>query len=245
MKVGVIGCGVMGRQLTKLLHSFDFDLLVLTRNIDKTFQDFDNKVNRDDFKKPISLINFTDQVSEIAKCQIIFECLPEKVEIKVDYFNQISEQSNSIIASCTSTLTLANLSANLINPSRLQIAHFSNPMSKLKLVEVVLAENISRVEQDLFISVLNILQRKIVFVPDYPGFVLNRLFFPYLKEALNLKVNCKLSTDDIDEVMKTGCNFPLGPFATMKLIGASTAVNVFESLGIILDKEELNLLNSL
>jgi 3-hydroxybutyryl-CoA dehydrogenase len=245
MKIGVIGSGVMGKQLIKLLAKSHFEVTVLTRNKElalKEFNTYSNAVNVDNLLK---LISFTEDVSELSQCRLIFECLPEVKEIKLKYYNEIFKLSESLIASCTSTFTLAELSATLNNPSKLQIAHFSNPMSKLNLVEVVLAKNLTAEEQELFIGILNQLQRKIFYVPDQHGFVLNKLLFPYLKQALNLKMDCELSTTEIDEIMRSGCNFPLGPFATMRLIGVPTVLNVFTSLGIDLDDNQREVLLSL
>jgi 3-hydroxybutyryl-CoA dehydrogenase len=245
MKIGVIGTGVMGKQLVKLLAKSHFQVTVLTRNKELALKEFNTYSNTSNVDNLLSLINFTEEVSKLSPCGLIFECLPEVKEIKLKYYKEVFKSSDSLIASCTSTFTLAELSATLSNPSRLQIAHFSNPMSKLNLVEVVLAKNLTSGEQELFVSVLNQLQRKIFYVPDQHGFVLNKLLFPYLKQALHLKIDCELSTIEIDEIMQSGCNFPLGPFATMRLIGVPTVINVFTSLGIDLDDNEKKILKSL
>lgn len=245
MKIGVLGTGVMGKQLIKLLIKSHFEVLVLTRNKEIAFEKFNSYFNTSNVDTMSHLVSFTDEVRDLSQCILIFECLPEVKELKLSYYEEIFKSTDALIASCTSTFTLNELSSTLSNPSRLQIAHFSNPMSRLHLVEVVLASKSTPKEQELFIGILNQIQRKIYYVPDKHGFILNKLLFPYLKQALSLKVDCELSTVEIDEIMRSGCNFPLGPFATMRLIGAPTVLNVFNSLGIELAEEEKEILESL
>jgi 3-hydroxybutyryl-CoA dehydrogenase len=245
MRVGVIGSGVMGKQLIKLLAKFQFEVMVLTRDKGSALEKFNSFGNTFTDTDLMGLISFTEDIPELSKCNLIFECLPEVKETKLNYYKEVLKSSDSLIASCTSTFTLTELSTTLSKPSRLQIAHFSNPMSKLNLVEVVLAKDLKYEEQKLFIGVLNQLQRRIFYVPDKHGFVLNKLLFPYLKQALSFKIDCDLSILEIDEIMQAGCNFPLGPFATMKLIGVPTVLNVFASLGIDLNEKEKEVLTSL
>jgi 3-hydroxyacyl-CoA dehydrogenase len=89
MKIGVIGSGVMGKQLIKLLAKSHFEVTVLTRNKElalKEFNTYSNAVNVDNLLK---LISFTEDVSELSQCRLIFECLPEVKEIKLKYYNEI------------------------------------------------------------------------------------------------------------------------------------------------------------
>lgn len=238
--LGVIGAGKMGIQLTKLLSETE-KVVVVARDIDRAKSAFTsrypgwekiiyNKVNS-------QRIVFTNSFDDLNECKVIFECLPEIFDLKVNLINQISKLVSSPIASCTSTISLGKLRPHLVSPDRLHIIHFSNPISATKIAEVVFAENIKDREKYILLELLVQLGVDYVEVPDIDGFVVNSLLFPLLYKSVRLHIDFGISKADVDKLMKQACKFPMGPFDIIRLVGIDTVLAVFQNLNLEVDSK--------
>jgi 3-hydroxybutyryl-CoA dehydrogenase len=238
--LGVIGAGKMGIQLTKLLSETE-KVVVVARDIDKAKFAFTarypgwEKIIHD--KVNSQRIVFTNSFDDLNECKVIFECLPEIFDLKVNLINQISKLVSSPIASCTSTISLGKLRPHLVSPDRLHIIHFSNPISATKIAEVVFAENINDREKNILLELLVQLGVDYVEVPDIDGFVVNSLLFPLLYKSVRLHIDFGTSKADVDKLMKQACKFPMGPFEIIRLVGIDTVVAVFQNLNLEVDSK--------
>jgi 3-hydroxybutyryl-CoA dehydrogenase len=236
--IGVIGAGKMGIQLVRLLSKTE-NVIFVARDIDKAKSDYairypSEMINSSSFND-FDRIEFTHSISELAACKIVFECLPEIFDLKINYINNISKTFFGPIASCTSTISLGKMKNHLVNADKVNVVHFSNPISSTKIAEVVFAENIDNNEKTLIANLLAKLSMDYVEVPDIDGFVINSLLFPLLYKSIQIHMNFAISKFDIDNLMKKGCKFPMGPFEIINLVGVDTVLAVFKNLNLEVD----------
>ena len=138
-----------------------------------------------------------------------------------------------------------NITKNLSSNGRVNIIHFSNPVSAMKLAEVVYSPNIS-VENIAVIELLfKVINYKIFIVPDISGFVINSIIFQMLHKSVLLHVEESIATNDIDNLMKFGCGFPMGPFEIIKLIGPDTVILIFNNLDFHLSVDAIKFIQSM
>lgn len=236
--IGVIGAGKMGIQLVRLLSKTE-NIIFVVRDIDKARSDYAirypsemiNSISSNDFGR----IKFTQSSSELAACEIVFECLPEIFDLKINSINEISKTFFGPIASCTSTISLGKMKNYLVNADKVNVVHFSNPISSTKIAEVVFAEDIDNNEKTLIVNLLHKLSIDYVEVPDIDGFIINSLLFPLLYKSIQIHMNFAISKFDIDNLMKKGCKFPMGPFEIINLVGVDTVLAVFKNLNLEVD----------
>jgi 3-hydroxybutyryl-CoA dehydrogenase len=236
--IGVIGAGKMGIQLVRLLSKTE-NVIFVARDIDKAKSDYairypSEMINSSSFND-FDRIKFTQSISELAACEIVFECLPEIFDLKINFINNISKTFFGPIASCTSTISLGKMKNHLVNADKVNVVHFSNPISSTKIAEVVFAENIDNNEKTLIANLLAKLSMDYVEVPDIDGFVINSLLFPLLYKSIQIHMNFAISKFDIDNLMKKGCKFPMGPFEIINLVGVDTVLAVFKNLNLEVD----------
>jgi 3-hydroxybutyryl-CoA dehydrogenase len=108
--------------------------------------------------------------------------------------------------------------------------HFFNPATTMPLVEIVRPLTASQSTIDTAVAFVAACGKEAVLVRDDAGFVVNALLFPYLNNAIKLMERGTASIDDIDIAMKGGCNFPMGPFALLDLVGLDTSLSILETL---------------
>jgi 3-hydroxybutyryl-CoA dehydrogenase len=170
---------------------------------------------------------------------IIIEAIIEKVEAKVNIFNQLAELNHSevIFASNTSSLSISEIQARVQNPQRVVGMHFFNPAQVMKLVEVVKGDQTTDdVAQTVFDLCLQ-LKKTPVMCKDAPGFIVNRVARHYYLEAMKLVETGVATIEDVDEIMET-TGFKMGPFKLMDLIGMDVNLAVSQSLYDACNKAE-------
>ena len=230
LKVGIIGSGTMGLQLTKLFLKKDCNTVVVSRDIDRARDRLNGFFleNSDNIVKNLVL---TDSMSELEDCDFIFECVVENIQVKKEVFRQVLAISHGVVASCTSSFTLEDISKDLKSKGRLNVLHFSNPVSAMKVVEVVYSPETSLVNRNLIEELLAKIEYVGIEVPDIPGFVINSLLFPLIFNAIQIHYKYGLTQSNIDLLMKKGCGFPMGPFEIIDLVGVDTVISVLRNLG--------------
>lgn len=176
--------------------------------------------------------------ADISQCRadIIIEAIVEKMDAKLELFHQLADynDSHTILASNTSSLSITRLAEQLPHPERFAGMHFFNPAPLMKLVEVVRAPQTS----DTTVSILMDLSKKMgktpVLCKDAPGFIVNHVARPYYLEALRLLEQGLTDTDTIDTLMEAS-GFKMGPFRLMDLIGNdinyAVSCSVYEAMG--------------
>ena len=229
----------MGIQLARLFSNNKYKVIFLSRSVKNvetkyTTKYFESGKKNYNFSKNIK---YSESILDLKECHIIFECLIEDLEIKREYIDKILKNTNGLIASCTSTLTLQVISDGFLGKERINIIHFSNPVSAMKIVEVVYQSNISEIHKNYIIELLNSIKYKIIEVPDIKGFVINSILFSLLYSAIRLNLDYSISKSSINSLMKTGCGFPMGPFEIIELIGLDTVIRVLKNLDFYIDED--------
>lgn len=183
-------------------------------------------------------IKFTTDINECI-ADIIIEAIIEKKEAKINLFNQLAEinHSETIFATNTSSISVTDIAAGVMQPSRVVGMHFFNPANIMKLVEVVSAQQThTQVAQTVYQLALD-LNKNPVMCSDAPGFIVNRVARHYYLEAMNLVEQGLATVETVDAVLENA-GFKMGPFKLMDLIGMDINYSVSEIVWNALGKPE-------
>jgi 3-hydroxybutyryl-CoA dehydrogenase len=139
--------------------------------------------------------------------------------------------AEALLASTTSSLSVAELAAASGDPQRFVGLHVFNPVTKMALVELIFPQEASAETRTRALALCETFEKTPVEVPDVPGFVVNRLLFPYLFSAVRLLEETGMEPRDIDTCMRLGAGHPMGPLALLDLVGLDVARAIGETLG--------------
>jgi len=243
-RVGILGSGIMGAGLAEVAARSGFEVVVRSRTrasadalmcqIDRglTKQVERGKLDDDARKEILDRITVTDHLGGVAECDLVIESVVEDLAVKRALFAELEQivKPSGILASNTSTLPIVDLAMQTQRPERVCGIHFFNPAPMMKLVEIVRPLTASDETIDTATSFATACGKDAVQVADRAGFVVNALLFPYLNNAVRMYEHGTASKDDIDTAMKGGCNFPMGPFALLDLVGLDTSVAILDAL---------------
>jgi 3-hydroxybutyryl-CoA dehydrogenase len=140
--------------------------------------------------------------------------------------------TNAVIATTTSSLSVTELSKASGHPERFVALHVFNPVPRMKLVELAFPPDASDDTRARAHALCEALGKTPVEVPDTPGFVVNRLLFPYLFSAVDLLVDTGMSAEDVDQCMTLGAGMPMGPMALLDYVGLDVSKAIGESIGV-------------
>lgn len=190
------------------------------------------KLSDAEMARIIDNVRFVTELGELVECDIVIESVVEDLTTKQQLFKELDSvtKPSAILATNTSTLPVVEMARVVRQPERVCGIHFFNPAAVLPLVEIVRPvtasdETIERATQ--FVVAIG---KEGVAVLDRAGFIVNALLFPYLNNAIRMLEDGTASMEDIDVAMKGGCNFPMGPFALLDLVGLDTALAILETL---------------
>lgn len=240
--VGVIGCGVMGSGIAQVVAQAGFDTIVveanddlLRRGLDALRSTLDGLAARGKLEpatrdRILGRITGTVRLEDLKSCDLVVEAITEKQQLKNETFAKLDRicPPHAILASNTSSCTVTAMAAATRRPGQVVGLHFFNPVPLLKLVEVVrtiLADDATIVAATEWVKALG---KVPVQTKDTTAFIVNRLLVPYLLEAIRLYESGLASLEDIDQAMKLGCGYPMGPFALLDMVGLDTAMYVAE-----------------
>jgi 3-hydroxybutyryl-CoA dehydrogenase len=239
-KVGVLGCGLMGSGIAQVAASAGFDVVVLEQEqkfLDKGFAGIEKSLSRlvergvekggitaEQKKAAQARLKGSTSIADLADCDIIIEAIIENVDEKRRIYTLLDSRvkKDCIFATNTSSICVAELMTATKRPERFIGLHFFNPVPMMKLVEV--ARTIATAPE-VFESAVEF-GKKLGKVPvrtvDKPGFIVNRLLVPYLLDAIRAYEEGVGSIADIDEAMRLGCGYPMGPFTLLDFVGLDT-----------------------
>lgn len=241
--LGVVGAGTMGQGIAQVLASSGREVLLydvaetqladaeeaiakaLLRQVEK------GKLSDADRTAAIARLRRTTTMDVLGSCEIVIEAAPEQPALKEKLFYELSRlDGDTILASNTSSLSLTRLAAVSEHPERVVGMHFFNPVSVLKLVEVIRAEQTSDATVARIEALAIELGKTAVIIADSPGFAVNRLLVPMINEAAFLVQEGAASVEDIDQAMQLGAAHPMGPLALADLIGLDVCLAIMEVL---------------
>jgi 3-hydroxyacyl-CoA dehydrogenase len=179
-----------------------------------------------------SLGEVTTDLEDLAHCGVVVEAVVEDRAVKVDLLARIGAvlPSQSLLASTTSSLSVSELATASGRPDRFGALHVFNPVEKMKLVELAFATDATVATRARLRDVCAALGKTAVEVADEPGFVVNRLLFPYLFDAVRLMERQQLEPEAVDACMTLGAGHPMGPLALLDFVGLDVAIAIGESI---------------
>ena len=172
-------------------------------------------------------------LSELGGCGVVVEAVSEDPAVKRELYSLLAAvlSDEAILATTTSSLSVAGLAAASGRPDRFAALHVFNPVHKMELVELSFPEEASEATRARLRDLCGRLGKTAVEVPDSAGFVVNKLLFPYLFDAVRLLERDGLGPDSIDTCMTLGAGHPMGPLALLDFVGLDVAVAIGESIG--------------
>jgi 3-hydroxyacyl-CoA dehydrogenase len=175
----------------------------------------------------------TTELAELAGCTVVVEAVVEDPAVKGELLERIGAllPETALLASTTSSLSVAELAAASGRPDRFGALHVFNPVERMKLVELAFPAEATADTRERLRALCDALGKTAVDVPAVPGFVVNRLLFPYLFDAVRLLEAQGLAPDAVDACMKLGAGHPMGPLELLDFVGIDVAVAIGESIG--------------
>jgi 3-hydroxybutyryl-CoA dehydrogenase len=243
-KVGVLGSGIMGSGLAEVAARAGYEVVVRSRSlaaaeamratVDKGLakQVERGKATDDERAAIVGRISVTDHLGALADCDLVIESVVEDLEVKKALFAELEQivKPGGILATNTSTLPVVELAMVTQRPDLVCGIHFFNPAPMMKLVEVIRPITASDQTIATALAFATACGKDAVEVKDRAGFIVNALLFPYLNNAVRMWEQGTAAMADIDTAMKGGCNFPMGPFALLDLVGLDTSLAILDAL---------------
>jgi 3-hydroxybutyryl-CoA dehydrogenase len=239
-KVGVLGCGLMGSGIAQVAATAGFEVTVLEveqKLLDKGFAGIEKSLTKFTERPPekggitaqqkkeiLSRLKGTTKPADLADYDIVIEAIIENLAQKREMFAGLDAivKKDAIFASNTSSISITELMIATKRPERFIGLHFFNPVPLMKLVEVV--RTIATAD-DVYQAAYEF-AKKLGKVPvrakDTTGFIVNRLLVPYMLDAIRAYEEGVGSIEDIDNAMKLGCGYPMGPFTLLDFVGLDT-----------------------
>ena len=178
-------------------------------------------------------VRVTCEPADLAGATFVVEAIVEdagaKAALMADLAAAVDEQA--IIATTTSSLSIEELAAASGRPDRFVGLHVFNPVPKMDLIELVFPQAASEETRHRARALCETLGKTAVEVPDTPGFVVNRLLFPFLFEAVRLMESTGLEPEAIDTCMQLGAGHPMGPLALLDLVGLDVSASIGRTIG--------------
>jgi 3-hydroxyacyl-CoA dehydrogenase/enoyl-CoA hydratase/3-hydroxybutyryl-CoA epimerase/3-hydroxyacyl-CoA dehydrogenase/enoyl-CoA hydratase/3-hydroxybutyryl-CoA epimerase/enoyl-CoA isomerase len=234
--VGVVGSGIMGSGIAAATLKSEIPTALtdanaesLARGAKQVLEEaaYNRKSKGPDLARTLKLaplVSVTHREEEIATCDLVIEAIVEKEDAKKELFARLEPQlrPEAILASNTSTIPITRLAAALKRPERFCGIHFFNPVRRMKLVEVIRGAKTNDETVATAVAFAKRIGKMPIVVGDGPGFLVNRLLFPYMNEAIELLCD-GASLKEIDRAATT-FGMPMGPITLYDLVGLDTAM---------------------
>ncbi|HEY5664446.1 MAG TPA: 3-hydroxybutyryl-CoA dehydrogenase [Ilumatobacter sp.] len=243
-EVGIVGSGIMGAGLAEVAARSGHHVVVRSRTmegaqavLDRITSGLDRQVAKDRMAADerdaiIGRIRVTDHLGQLANCDLVIESVVEDLAVKKALFAELEQivKPSGILATNTSTLPVIELAMATQRPELVCGIHFFNPAPTMKLVEIIRPITASDDTIATALAFAEQCDKDAIAVEDRAGFVVNALLFPYLNNAVRMWENGTASMESIDIAMTGGCNFPMGPFALLDLVGLDTSLAILDAL---------------
>jgi 3-hydroxyacyl-CoA dehydrogenase len=178
-------------------------------------------------------VGVTTDLADLAGCSYVVEAVIEHAAVKGDLLGELDAAlgDDAVLASTTSSLSIAELAVASGRPERFAGLHVFNPVEKMALVELAFPVEASDTTRARTLALCESLGKTPVEVPDAPGFVVNRLLFPYLFSAVRFLEEHQIEPEAVDACMKLGAGHPMGPLKLLDLVGLDVSAAIGEEIG--------------
>jgi len=243
-KIAVIGAGVMGQGISQTVASIGTEVLLLDIDDEhlklgmKSLSDeMDREIERwgmtsSEERAIISRVKTSTDLDDTADYPLIIEAIPEDLSLKKDLFARLDQIAlpEAIFVTNTSTLSITEIAAASDRPEQVIGLHFLNPVPKIPLVEIVRGLETSDATYDKVRDFAQSLGKTPVKVFEYPGYVTTRIIVPLLNEAMHVLMEGVATATDIDNAIKLGYGFNIGPLALADKMGLDVVMDWMENL---------------
>jgi len=248
-KVGIVGCGLLGQEITRMVCSHGIDVTfveISEEKIDQAIKSIEMQLDAmiekwgmtsSEKRAIMSRVKGTMNYDELYGADIVIEAVKSRtrensVELRKRIFREIEKsiEDDSIIATNSTTLVITELSSELDFPERCVSLHFLSPADKVPVVEIARGLNTN---DETYVKVCQfaaLFDKKVIPVIESPGVISTRLIAPLINEACSILMEGVGNMEDIDATMRMGFGFPLGPFELADKIGIDTIVRWLDNL---------------
>ncbi len=241
-KVGVLGCGLMGSGIAQVAATAGYTTVVrdvsdavmakgkagIVKSLDKFVEK--GKMPQADRDAALGRLSYVTEVKALKDCDIVIEAVTEDLELKNALWKELDGlcPAHTLFASNTSSLTIAAMASATARADRFVGLHFFNPVPLMQLVEVVRTVTTSTATFERALAFGKSLGKEAVAAKDNSGFIVNLLLVPYLLDAIRALETGVANTVDIDNAMKLGCGYPMGPLTLLDFVGNDTTFKIAE-----------------
>jgi 3-hydroxybutyryl-CoA dehydrogenase len=244
MKIAIIGSGTMGSGIAQVaatagcevkIYDTNLDALAKSKsNLENTLSKLVEKAKIDEHEKSRieNNISYAHTLGELSHSDLVIEAIIENMEIKRKLFSELENyvSPETILASNTSSLSIASIAASCQKPERVIGIHFFNPAPLMQLVEVIPAVQTSEEVLQKSVEIISDWKKVVAVAKDTPGFIVNRVARPFYSESLRIYDEGVADFATIDWALKTIGNFRMGPFELMDMIGHDVNYIVTETV---------------
>jgi 3-hydroxybutyryl-CoA dehydrogenase len=240
--VGVIGCGLMGSGIVQVAAQAGYQVLfveandeLVKRGLDRLRQTLEGLVAKGKLEarakdETLGRIAGTTRLEDLKASDLVVEAMTENQALKNETFAKLDRicAPHALLATNTSSCNVTAMAAATKRAGKVVGLHFFNPVPLMKLVEVVrtlLTDEAAAREVTEWVRAVG---KVPVQAKDATAFIVNRLLVPYLLDAIRVYEGGLASLEDIDQAMKLGCGYPMGPFTLLDLVGLDTTMYVAE-----------------
>jgi len=222
-KFGIVGSGAIARGLAKVAADHH-DVVVWARS-EASAETAEAKVGE--------TASVVTDLAELTHCDVVVEAVTEDEAIKSELLGRLGAvlPETTLLATTTSSLSVATLAEASGRADRFAALHVFNPVDRMELVELCFPAEATEPTREFFRDLCRRFEKTAVEVPDSAGFVVNRLLFPYLFDAVRLLERGGLDAEGVDTCMKLGAGHPLGPLALLDFVGLDVSAAIGESIG--------------
>jgi len=241
-KIGVLGAGTMGAGIAQVCTEAGFKVMMVDiddsilqgalSRISRAWQKSVEKGKIDDATKTLreALLESSKELASFKDCDLVIEAIIEEISVKKKVFKAMDEicSDQTILATNTSALSITEIAAATSRTDRIAGMHFFNPVSAMKLVEIIPGSDTSNSTIETIVSLTKGIGKEPVVAKETPGFIVNRILNPLVNEAALAYQEGVASAKEIDKAMKMGAGLPMGPLALADMIGLDIVLHVTE-----------------
>ena len=242
--VGVVGAGQMGNGIAHVFALAGYDVLLtdisqealdkalaaITKNLDRQVKG--EKIPAADRDAALGRIATTLKLTDLGQCDLIIEAATERESVKQAIFDELLPhlKPDTILTSNTSSISITRLASRTDRPGKFMGFHFMNPVPVMQLVELIRGIATDEATYDTLVGVVERLGKTSATAEDFPAFIVNRVLIPMINEAVYTLYEGVGSVKSIDQSMKLGANWPMGPLELGDFIGLDTCLAIMNVL---------------
>ncbi|MCM2272681.1 MAG: 3-hydroxyacyl-CoA dehydrogenase NAD-binding domain-containing protein [candidate division Zixibacteria bacterium] len=238
-KIVVIGAGIMGQGLAEAIATTGHEVTLVDRTtklaergVKGIGESMDREISRwgltkSDKKAILARISASSDLSVAEDAEIVLEAIYEDLEKKRALFEKLDTicGPDVVLITNTATLSISEIAQSTERPEKVIGMHFLNPVTRIPLVEIVKGLKTDESTFRKAVELADILEKKWITVNEYPGYVTTRIIVPLINEAMHVLMEGVASAEDIDEAMKLGFGFNVGPLALADMMGLDVVMS--------------------